>query len=1091
MTGDVSVGSGSLTANGGVTVTGELKAEGGNLTVGGESTLGSVSGNFTGLEIEKDGTLTVQKGKGLTADSFTWGSDSTLSLGKRFKGTLDFGKLTGTEDDRLTLDLSSEFLDQLESGDTFFKDVTGYGEGWNGLFDFTINGRSIEEFRNGYYNDLHITADGTLAWSEKEHGPDYTSSEDNIGNKWNTNGKNIYDSVGDYRNVIVDKDTNISFAGADVNESKGVEQWSVDGLTVHNLQGGEKGVTLTITGDRGPNNKVTLRNTSVGEHDLTYAGGLTVVGAELHISHEDTDPDSLDQGAVWSTVMGGNLDLSGGMGLFMDRGVLELQGGANKLTNVTFTNDCDGQLVVNGGAATVSGNIVLGSEEAVYTKDADGKEVTRDHVRLENGGVLELDGITVGAGVTIGGDDSDNVVRAKGNVSMEKGSKLSGAHLVLAGNTVLDVGKGETEAASDPFSIYGIQSDGGHLTGNRDMNIAVQGDHRFTGSMEGYSGKMSFTSQVKRIEDIFMPPTQRFTQVTTGSRDWDMEVGSGAHVELNVLNSEGKNAGWEMGDITLRAGSTTTLGFTFSSDGVKSATETGMSFTGFLMEDGATLTLRADGDAMPTGTEFVLGKVVDGGEVDLHWSVSKDEESAEGEAKGDNGGEELAAAKAAPEPRDQVNPNVLELQKDNLEGNAWLHVESAKIVHKGDQIKLVMEMIKGNALADAVQGVHENATEGAKALWQLTDTVNNPKGNENLNDRNSDTSKLVSDATSLLDGENKSELAKLLASAAGAGYTGYTAALGEDMHRQLTAIRNRTTSMGDESRSARDEDLPYWHAWLNAESSVRDLDADGLAPGYRLNGWGGTFGADADISSNTTVGLALTAMYNDLKCTGADSISGDMDTMYATAFLRHMSGRWTHTFVLSGGTADFKTHRTVMTGSGNYKADADTSGYSVGALYEIGYTTMLSKDSRSGLQYVFNVEARYNSIDGFSESGSDAGLSVDDMDSTALTFGAGARLQTLFGENVYNRSALFEARVLVKADAGDRRGEAATRFLNGSTTTNMVGAEVGVVGVELGAGITVPVGPSSSSGSFFIDGSVEFRQGWTSFDATAGYRISF
>ena len=128
-----------------------------------------------------------------------------------------------------------------------------------------------------------------------------------------------------------------------------------------------------------------------------------------------------------------------------------------------------------------------------------------------------------------------------------------------------------------------------------------------------------------------------------------------------------------------------------------------------------------------------------------------------------------------------------------------------------------------------------------------------------------------------------------------------------------------------------------------------------------------------------------------------------------------------HTIVLSGGTADFNTHRTVMSGNGSYTADADTNGYSLGALYEIGYTTVLSKDSRSVMQYVFNVEARYNSIDGFTESGSDAGLVVDDMDSMTVTFGLGARLQSLFGGKVYNRSALFEARFLVKADAGDRR----------------------------------------------------------------------
>ena len=54
----------------------------------------------------------------------------------------------------------------------------------------------------------------------------------------------------------------------------------------------------------------------------------------------------------------------------------------------------------------------------------------------------------------------------------------------------------------------------------------------------------------------------------------------------------------------------------------------------------------------------------------------------------------------------------------------------------------------------------------------------------------------------------------------------------------------------------------------------------------------------------------------------------------------------------------------------------------------------------------------------------------------------------------------------------------------------MVGAEVGAVGIEAGAGLTIPFnGPRP--GSFFIDGSLEFRQGWSSFDASAGLRFRF
>ena len=433
------------------------------------------------------------------------------------------------------------------------------------------------------------------------------------------------------------------------------------------------------------------------------------------------------------------------------------------------------------------------------------------------------------------------------------------------------------------------------------------------------------------------------------------------------------------------------------------------------------------------------------------------------------------------------------LNRDQLVGSAWLHVESASIVHEDNKLKLKMQVAKDNLLEAAVAGAHRNAVEGARALWELTSSGSNAGVNEASSNPDSDTNKLVGEAMRLLyTGGGKAGLANLLAAGAGAGYTGYSAALAEDMHRQLSTIRNRVASMGEDvPQAATDgEGVLVWHAWVNAESSYRELDADGLAPGYRLNGWGGTFGVDADISRNTVVGLALSAMYNDLKCTGADTISGDMDTMYATAFLRHMRGRWTHTLAISEGLTDFKTHRTVATGSGNYTADADTNGWAVGALYEAGYTALLHEKTRSALQYILNVEVRYNNIDGFTESGSDAGLQVEEMDNLTVTFGAGARIQSMLGENLANRGVLFEARLLAKADAGDRRGEAATRFANGSYRTSMVGAEVGAVGIEAGAGLTIPFnGPRP--GSFFIDGSLEFRQGWSSFDASAGLRFRF
>ena len=73
--------------------------------------------------------------------------------------------------------------------------------------------------------------------------------------------------------------------------------------------------------------------------------------------------------------------------------------------------------------------------------------------------------------------------------------------------------------------------------------------------------------------------------------------------------------------------------------------------------------------------------------------------------------------------------------------------------------------------------------------------------------------------------------------------------------------------------------------------------------------------------------------------------------------------------------------------------------------------------------------------------------------------------------------------------AGDRSGKARNGIIGNSTSAEVESAETGAAGFEIGAGISVPVG--SQSGSVFMDASFEWRDGWSSVDASAGYRVSF
>ncbi len=159
-------------------------------------------------------------------------------------------------------------------------------------------------------------------------------------------------------------------------------------------------------------------------------------------------------------------------------------------------------------------------------------------------------------------------------------------------------------------------------------------------------------------------------------------------------------------------------------------------------------------------------------------------------------------------------------------------------------------------------------------------------------------------------------------------------------------------------------------------------------------------------------------------------------------------------------------------------------------MYEVGYTMPITEDASACWQPVFNVTWRHVDVDGYTEGGSDAALTYGDQSYDTVTFGLGARMQAVVGENLYNRMSILETRALLKVDAGDREGEADVAFANvPGASANVRSAERGAVGAELGIGLTVPVG--MESGSIFFDASAELRSGETSVNGTVGYRINF
>ncbi len=337
----------------------------------------------------------------------------------------------------------------------------------------------------------------------------------------------------------------------------------------------------------------------------------------------------------------------------------------------------------------------------------------------------------------------------------------------------------------------------------------------------------------------------------------------------------------------------------------------------------------------------------------------------------------------------------------------------------------------------------------------------------------------------LLDTASAGTADKLGASLAGAS----TAVLGMasmgDVERQLKAIRNRTTTMGVD-QSVTNENMPYINAWINAEGNRSELSESESLAGYELNSWGGTVGFDVDICPTLTAGVALTAMRGDLDATGADIATGDMDTNYMSVFARYATGAWTHTFVATMGMSDISLNRTVA----GVELEGKTDATSYGFMYEVGRVIALDEECTACLQPVFNVTWRSSSVDGYSEEGSDLALKVDEQSLNTVTFGLGARLQAVVGESMYNRTSILEARVMAKVDAGDRSGSSDVALAALPESRSSVdSAEMGAFGLEVGAGLTLPIG--QEGGSIFADASVELRSDYTNVNGTVGYRINF
>ena len=404
------------------------------------------------------------------------------------------------------------------------------------------------------------------------------------------------------------------------------------------------------------------------------------------------------------------------------------------------------------------------------------------------------------------------------------------------------------------------------------------------------------------------------------------------------------------------------------------------------------------------------------------------------------------------------------------------YYKNAHLVHEGNKILLKAEEQTDNPYAVLTDTA--NSLAGANLVWGAA--------------RSGQVDQYLTGFLSAINDDlinNPGSVSRKMAAAAGSTVTSLSMAQRDALRDQMSWLRNRTNQMGVNPAYI-NEDLPYFHMWMQGTGSYAQLDTKGDESGYKLTTWGGTFGVDVDLSDSFTMGAAFTANYGDLTASAADTADGHLDSYYANLFGRYQSKRWAHTLILTGGWNDAKLNRTVDYGAGSYRTEGSTNGWGLGAMYELTYDIYLNEDRSSILQPLFNASVVTTRMDGYRETGAgNAGLSVDKQEWTTGTLALGGRWMGLVGSNLFGREALAELRVNAAQDLGDRRGEANVGLLgNPGLLQRVRGAKVGRTAVQIGAGLSVPVG---TRGTVFVDGNADIRNGASSLNGSIGYRYDF
>ncbi len=726
--------------------------------------------------------------------------------------------------------------------------------------------------------------------------------------------------------------------------------------------------------------------------------------------------------------------------------------GANKLTlsgNVSLAGDIiaeEGTLQLNGTADVEALHLNSADAGSPAVIGIGGRATARTLAGGDNGGKLDIapSGTLTLTGATDGLSHTE--ISGPGTLAIAEGASLGLAADSTLSGVVLDLG-GSLSLEADG-SAGGLNGSGSLELNGQTLQIqAASGQtHTYDGTLgEGTLDVSGAGTQVLRSSGADTGLTvSGGNLVLQGNADVD-----GSRLSYgNLVNN---------GNLTIQASdnSLTAVNTTLS---VENASFSSGSTTTFTLNTDADMTasfIEASGDVViEDGASFHVTSIPD---VNITWKSGNPMELTLMELTG-NG--------------------TIDLGENTLTvGGLFLtYYKNAHLVQEGDKVVLKAEEQTDNIYAGVADTA--NSMAGANLLWDAA--------------RNGSVDQTVTDFLGALNKDmlnNPSAARHSLAAMAGSTVNALGTAQRDALRDQMGWIRNRTTLMGVNPAYVND-DLPRFHMWMEGTGSYAQLDTRGDESGYRLTTWGGTVGMDADLSDRVTVGAAFTASYGDLTASAADSADGHLDSYYASLFGRYQNKRWAHTLILTGGWNDAKLNRTVNYGEGSYSTQGSTSGWGLGAMYELTCDIYLDENRSSVLQPLFNASVVTTRMDGYEETGAgNAGLNVGRQDWTTGTVALGGRWMGLIGSNIFGREALGEIRVNAAQDLGDRRGETNVSLLgNPGFTQSVRGAKAGTTALQLGAGLSVPVG---TKGTVFVNGNADIRDGSSSVNGSVGYRYDF